>query len=175
MIDIGIAMNLSSNDVVKEEANVIFMNDDFCSIITGIEEGRLFFDNLIKTISYSLSHLVPEFIPILFYLAFSLPLGINSLLILTIDLGIELIPTMSLAYEKMESDILLIKPRNTITDKLFLRNLLIYAYCIAGLVNCSICIATYFYVFSYYEIYPSDIYNSASNIFNKNQIYKIYH
>jgi sodium/potassium-transporting ATPase subunit alpha len=99
-------MGIGGNDVAKEAANVIFMDDDFCSIIAGIEEGRLLFDNLMKTISYTLTHLIPEVIPILLNLGLSLPLGINSLLILTIDLGTEIVPAISLAYEGMESDIM---------------------------------------------------------------------
>ena len=43
--------------------------------LAGIEEGRLLFDNLMKTISYTLTHLMPEVIPILLNLALSLPLG----------------------------------------------------------------------------------------------------
>ena len=70
-------MGIGGNDVAKEAADVIFMNDDFCSIISGIEEGRLLFDNLMKTISYTLTHLMPEVIPILINLALSLPLGIH--------------------------------------------------------------------------------------------------
>lgn len=74
-LDIGIAMGIGGNDVAKEAADVIFMNDDFCQIIAGIEEGRLLFDNLMKTIAYTLTHLMPEVIPILLNLALALPLG----------------------------------------------------------------------------------------------------
>ena len=68
-------MGIGGNDVAKEAADVIFMNDDFSSIIDGIEEGRTLFDNLKKTISYTLTHLIPEVVPILLNLALSLPLG----------------------------------------------------------------------------------------------------
>lgn len=140
-------MGIGGNDVAKEAADVIFMNDDFCSIISGIEEGRLLFDNLMKTIAYTLTHLMPEVIPILLNLALALPLGLNSLLILTIDLGTELVPSISLAYEEMEADIMERPPRNAAKDRLVSTNLIIYAYCSAGLVNLSFCLVAYFYTF----------------------------
>lgn len=161
--NIGIAMGIGGNDVAKEAADVIFMNDDFSSIIAGIEEGRLLFDNLMKTIAYTLTHLIPEVIPILINLALSLPLGINSLLILTIDLGTELTPSISLAYEEMEADIMERKPRNSKKDRMVSRNLLLYSYAFAGVINLSVCLGVYFYTFSYNNLSGSDVFNSATN------------
>jgi len=104
--NIGIAMGIGGNDVAKEASDVIFMNDDFASIVAGIEQGRLLFDNLMKTIAYTLTHLIPEILPVLLNLALLMPAGLNSLLILAIDLGTELVPAISLAYEDMEADIM---------------------------------------------------------------------
>ena len=44
-------MGIGGNDVAKEAADVIFMDDNFASIIVGVQEGRLLFDNLKKTIA----------------------------------------------------------------------------------------------------------------------------
>ena len=68
-------MGICGNDVAKEAADIILMDDEFASIINGIEEGRLLFDNLMKSIAYTLTHLAPEVTPILLNLALSLPLG----------------------------------------------------------------------------------------------------
>lgn len=47
----------------------------FPSIVNAIEEGRVIFDNLKKTIAYTLTHCTPEVFPIFLNLAFGLPLG----------------------------------------------------------------------------------------------------
>lgn len=46
--DIGISMGISGSDVSKEAADMILLNDDFSSILSGIAEGRKIFDNLKK-------------------------------------------------------------------------------------------------------------------------------
>jgi sodium/potassium-transporting ATPase subunit alpha len=54
----------------------------------------------------------PEVFPILLNLSIAIPLGLNPLLLLTIDLMTELAPAISLAYETPENDIMDRKPRN---------------------------------------------------------------
>ena len=91
-------------------------------------------------------------------------IGINSLLILTIDLVTELVPAISLAYEEMETDIMMRPPRNSKKDRLVSKTLILYSYGIAGITNLAICLLAYFYVFLSYGILASDIFDSASKI-----------
>lgn len=163
--NIGIAMGIGGNDVAKEAADVIFMDDNFASIIVGVKEGRLLFDNLKKTIAYTLTHLIPEVIPILMNLALGYPLGLNSLLILTIDLGTEIAPSIALAFEKAESDIMERPPRNAKTDRLVSKTLLSYSYIIAGFTNIAFCLLSYFLVFTSHDIEIGKLYGSADDYF----------
>ena len=73
--DIGVAMGKGGTDVAKEAAEVIFIDDNFESIVSGIREGRTLFDNLKKTIVYTLTHCILELAPILLNVSVGLPLG----------------------------------------------------------------------------------------------------
>lgn len=46
------------------------MDDDFSSIVVGVREGRTIFDNLTKTVAYTITHMFPEVFPVLLTLAF---------------------------------------------------------------------------------------------------------
>ena len=99
--DIGVAMGIAGKDVSKEAADMILMDDNFASIVNGVEEGRLIFDNLKKSIAYTLSSNIPEIAPFLIYITAKLPLPLSTVLILCIDLGTDMVPAISLAYETM--------------------------------------------------------------------------
>ena len=47
---------------------MILMDDNFASIVNGIEEGRVIFDNLKKSIAYTLSSNIPEILPFIFFI-----------------------------------------------------------------------------------------------------------
>merc|ERR1711879_653913 len=132
--DIGVAMGLNGSEVAKEAADIVLMDDNFASIVVGVEYGRLIFDNLKKTIAYTLSHLLPEILPVLLVLALGLPPGLTSLQILTIDLLTEMGPAISLSYEMQEADIMCKPPRNIKKDRLVSFPLVAYSYLEVGLL-----------------------------------------
>lgn len=111
--DLGIAMNISGSDVSKEAASMILLDDNFASIVKGIEEGRLIFVNLKKSIQYTISHSTPEVIPNLLYVIVPIPLPLSAILILAIDLGFELIAALSFAWDPPETKEGLMKVRRS--------------------------------------------------------------
>ena len=80
--DIGIAMGIAGSDVSKEAADMILLDDNFASIEIAIEEGRLIFDNLKKSITYILASKMPELIPFTMYVLFQIPLPLGAITIL---------------------------------------------------------------------------------------------
>jgi sodium/potassium-transporting ATPase subunit alpha len=65
--NIGIAMG-SGSDVAKNAADMLLLDDNFSSIVNGVEQGRVIFDNLKKSITYTLSSNIPELIPFLSFI-----------------------------------------------------------------------------------------------------------
>lgn len=118
------------------------------------------FDNLRKSIAYSLAHAVPEVFPIFLTLAFGLPLALPGLLILTIDLITEQCPAISLSYEPAESDIMARPPRNMKTDRLVDGRLLRYSYGLVGVAITLFGLLSYFTVFASHGVSGADLWNS---------------
>ncbi|XP_066463270.1 potassium-transporting ATPase alpha chain 2-like [Eleutherodactylus coqui] len=126
--DIGVAMGIAGSDAAKHSADMILLDDNFASIVTGVEEGRLIFDNLKKSISYTVTKNIPEMIPFMVYVIISCPLPLGTITILFIELGTDIIPSIALAYEKAENDIMTRKPRNPLKERLVNMPLLSYSY-----------------------------------------------
>jgi len=104
--DCGIAMGICGADVAKDAADMVLMDDKFCSIVEGIRQGRLIFDNLKKSIAYTLTSNIPEITPFLALILLQIPIPLETVMILCIDLGTDMLPAISLAYEEPESDIM---------------------------------------------------------------------
>merc|ERR1711931_558303 len=144
--DIGVAMGIAGSDVSKQAADMILLDDNFASIVTGVEEGRLIFDNLKKSIAYTLTSNIPEISPFLMFILLSIPLPLGTVTILCIDLGTDLVPAISLAYERAESDIMKRKPRCPINDKLVNERLISLAYGQIGMIQAIAGFFTYFVI-----------------------------
>ncbi|KAI6175742.1 Sodium/potassium-transporting ATPase subunit alpha [Aphelenchoides bicaudatus] len=133
--DIGVAMGITGSDVSKQAADMILLDDNFASIVVGVEEGRLIFDNLKKSIAYTLTSNIPEISPFLTYILFGIPLPLGTITILCIDLGTDMVPAISLAYEEAESDIMKRRPRDPLHDKLVNERLISLAYGQIGMIQ----------------------------------------
>uniref|UniRef100_A0A672V674 Sodium/potassium-transporting ATPase subunit alpha n=1 Tax=Strigops habroptila TaxID=2489341 RepID=A0A672V674_STRHB len=154
--DIGIAMGIAGSDAAKNAADMVLLDDNFASIVTGVEEGRLIFDNLKKTIAYTLTKNIAELCPFLIYIITSIPLPIGTITILFIDLGTDIIPSVALAYEKAESDIMNRRPRNKRKDRLVNEQLAVYSYLQIGALALG-AFVTYFTVYAEQGFLPSTL------------------
>merc|ERR1712141_115179 len=144
--DIGVAMGIAGSDVSKQAADMILLDDNFASIVTGVEEGRLIFDNLKKSIAYTLTSNIPEISPFLLFILLDIPLPLGTVTILCIDLGTDMVPAISMAYEEAESDIMKRMPRNPFTDKLVNERLISMAYGMIGMIQASAGFFVYFVI-----------------------------
>merc|ERR1712156_617956 len=82
--DIGVAMGIAGSDVSKQAADMILLDDNFASIVTGVEGGRLIFDNLKNSIAYTLTSNIPEISPFLLFILADVPLPLGTVTILCI-------------------------------------------------------------------------------------------
>jgi len=128
-------MGIMGSEVSKNAADMILLDDNFASIVKGVEEGRLIFDNLKKSIAYTIQSNIPEIAPFLAFILFAIPLPLTTFLILAIDLGTDMIPAISMAYELPEADIMLRPPRNAKTDRLVTKQMINFSYGQIGMIQ----------------------------------------
>merc|ERR1712223_510986 len=156
--DIGVAMGIAGSDVSKQAADMILLDDNFASIVTGVEEGRLIFDNLKKSIAYTLTSNIPEISPFLLFILADVPLPLGTVTILCIDLGTDMVPAISMAYEGPESDIMKRMPRNPFTDKLVNERLISMAYGQIGMIQASAGFFVYFVIMAENGFLPKHLF-----------------
>ncbi|XP_041958765.1 sodium/potassium-transporting ATPase subunit alpha-1-like isoform X1 [Alosa sapidissima] len=156
--DIGVAMGIAGSDVSKQAADMILLDDNFASIVTGVEEGRLIFDNLKKSIAYTLTSKIPEMSPFLLFVIANIPLALGTVTILCIDLGTDMVPAISLAYEKAESDIMKRQPRDPVGDKLVNERLISVAYGQIGMIQAVGGFFTYVVILAENGFLPMDLF-----------------
>merc|ERR1719233_2782519 len=140
-------MGIAGSDVSKQAADMILLDDNFASIVTGVEEGRLIFDNLKKSIAYTLTSNIPEISPFLLFILADVPL----------PLGTVTVPAISMAYEQAESDIMKRQPRNPFTDKLVNERLISMAYGQIGMIQASAGFFVYFVILCENGFWPRDL------------------
>mmetsp|Transcript_28910 Transcript_28910/g.42825 ORF Transcript_28910/g.42825 Transcript_28910/m.42825 type:complete len:1061 (-) Transcript_28910:386-3568(-) len=152
--DIGVAMGISGSEVSKQAADMILLDDNFASIVAGVEEGRLIFDNLKKSICYTLTSNIPEISPFLCFIVIGTPLPLSTVLILGIDLGTDMVPAISMAYEQAEADIMKRPPRDSQLDRLVTKKLIVFAYLQIGMIQAAAGFYTWMVVLNDYGFPP---------------------
>jgi Ca2+-transporting ATPase len=110
--DIGIAMGIRGTEVAKDASDMILTDDRFSTIVKAIKEGRTIFDNIEKFVYFLFSCNVVEILVVFITIILGLPMPILALQILWLNLVVDVLPAMSLAWEPAEADIMKRRPRN---------------------------------------------------------------
>lgn len=143
--DVGIAMGRSGTDVAREAAQVILLDDNFASIVGGVEEGRTIFNNIRKFTNYVLVSNGPEILPYILYMLFPVPLAMTVIQILAIDLGTDIVPSMGLGQEKPDPETMKQPPRDH-RQGLLNFPLIAHSYLFLGLIEAAFAMSLFFHV-----------------------------
>lgn len=107
--DIGIALG-SGTEVAKDTADMVLLDNNFKVIMAAIEEGRLIFQNIRKSVAYLASDCFSELILIIASIIAATPLAILPTQILWINIINDGFPNFSLAFERSERGLMERKP-----------------------------------------------------------------
>ncbi|MFZ4814746.1 MAG: cation-translocating P-type ATPase [Phototrophicaceae bacterium] len=103
--DIGVAMAITGTDVSKEAADMVILDDNFATIVSAAEEGRTIYDNVRRFIKYLLASNTGELFLLLVTQALpGIPLPMNTLQILWMNLITDGIPALALGVEQPEAN-----------------------------------------------------------------------
>jgi len=109
--DIGIAMGITGTDVTKETADMVLTDDNFASIISAVEQGRIIFSNIRKFVFFLLSCNLAEIAVVFIGTLVGWPVPLAAIQLLWINLLTDGAPALALGLEKGEPDLMSRPPR----------------------------------------------------------------
>ncbi len=133
---VGVAMGKGGTDVARESADLIITDDNFASIVSGIEEGRIVYGNVRKVIFFSVSTGAAEIFLFILALAFNMPLPLLAVQLLWLNLVTNGIQDVALAFEPGEGNEMIRPPRppeEPIFNSLMVERMAMVAVIVGGL------------------------------------------
>jgi len=109
--NIGIAMGITGTDVSKETADIVLTDDNYVSIVSAIEEGRVIYSNIRKFVYYLIGANIGEVLIVLLSMLSGLPLPLRPIQLLMLNLVTDGAPALALGMEKGEPDVMDRPPR----------------------------------------------------------------
>jgi len=125
--NIGVAMG-GGSDVAKETSNMIIIDNNFMSIVSGVEEGRNAYANIRKVIYMLISCGLCEVLFFILAIMTNLPLPLVAVQLLWLNLVTDGLQDLALSFEKEEHDVMEEKPRDpkeSVFDRLLSSEILI--------------------------------------------------
>jgi len=120
--DIGVAMGITGTDVSREAADMVLLDDNFATIVSAVEEGRLVYENVRRFIRYILGSNVGELITIAAAPLLGLPVPLSPMQILWMNLVTDGLPALALAVEQSDDNLMVRKPAGR-NETIFARGL----------------------------------------------------
>ena len=109
--NIGVAMGITGTDVSKETADMVLTDDNYASIVSAVEEGRIIYSNIRKFVYYLLSCNVGEILIIFLAMIIGWPVPLVAIQLLVLNLVTDGAPALALGMEKGDPDIMQQPPR----------------------------------------------------------------
>jgi Ca2+-transporting ATPase len=111
--DIGIAMGITGTDVAKETADMVLTDDNYASIVSAVEQGRVIYSNIRKFVYYLLSCNLAEIATISIATLLGFPHPLEAIQLLWLNLATDGAPALALGVEKGDPDTMDVHPRPT--------------------------------------------------------------
>ena len=134
--NIGVAMGRGGTDVAREAAGLVLSDDNFATIVNGIEEGRIAYRNIRNVVYLLIAAGMAEVLTVGLAVLVGLPLPLLPVQLLWVNLVTNGIQDVGLAFERGHGDELRMQPRRpdeSIFDRLMIERGLLAGFWMAGL------------------------------------------
>jgi len=108
--DVGIAMGRAGTQVSQEAANIILTDDNFSTIVKGVEEGRKVYQNLKKLIRYLLTNNIGKVVGVIITPLLGFPVPLLPLQLLWSNVIMESFPGVGISTDSADKNIMKRKP-----------------------------------------------------------------
>jgi len=109
--DIGVAMGITGTDVSKETADMVLTDDNYASIVSAVEQGRIIYSNIRKFVYYLLSCNLAEIMTIFLATLVGHAPPLTAIQLLWLNLLTDGAPALALGMERGDPDIMEQPPR----------------------------------------------------------------
>jgi Ca2+-transporting ATPase len=109
---IGVAMGKKGTDVAKEASDMVITDDNFATIFSAVEEGRVVFDNIRKVVFFLIPTGVAAIVSIIGSILMGLPMPYTPSQLLWINLVTNGFQVIALTFEPKERNVLNRPPRD---------------------------------------------------------------
>lgn len=133
--DIGIAMGITGTDVAKETADMVLTDDNYASIVSAVEQGRVIYSNIRKFVYFLLSCNIAEIATIFLATMFGWKSPLTAIQLLWLNLVTDGAPALALGLEKGDPDLMEQPPRDPdepILNRFMLTGITIQTIAITG-------------------------------------------
>lgn len=147
---VGVAMGITGTDVAKEASDIVIMDDNYATIIKAIEEGRVIYQNILKTTKFLLTGNLAEVLLIMLCSVFLLPTPLLPVQLLWVNFVTDGLPALALAADSPSPKIMSSPPRNSRQNILSRQTLQLIFF--SGAVMAAISLAAFYFTYQHYNI-----------------------
>ena len=147
--EVGVSMGKIGSDVAKEASDIILLDDNFATLVTAVQQGRLIYNNILKVVKFLLAGNLSEVILIALAVVFGLPTPLLATQILWINFVTDGLPALALGFDSPSENIMKEPPR---ASSNLLNGPVIKFILLGGLSIGIVCTLTFYFVNIYFGV-----------------------